>query len=80
MSRRIYPNKRRIDNAFPIRLKVVVPPNGLGNVLSEIDVWIRDYMPPDRCTNIPVTALYCNVTASHFRTLEEEIEFDGQLN
>lgn len=75
MSRHTSPNKRRIDDAYPIRVKVRVPPNGLGNLLGDIHVWIRDNMAPDRCKNLPVRAIHQQATAYHFRTLEDAETF-----
>lgn len=75
MSRHTYPKKQRVDAAYPIRVKVVVPPNGLGNLLSEIHAWIRDNMVPDRCENTSVTAIHYQATAYYFRTLDDAQAF-----
>lgn len=75
MSRHTSPNNRRIDDAYPIRVKVKVPPGGMGNLISDIHVWIRDNMAPDRCKNLPVRAIYQQATAYHFRTLEDAEAF-----
>lgn len=75
MSRHTSPNNRRIDDAYPIRVKVRVPPNGLGNLISEIHVWINDNMAPDRCKNLPARAIYQQATAYHFRTLKDAQSF-----
>lgn len=75
MSRHTSPNNRRIDDAYPIRVKIRVPPGGLGNLLSEIHIWIRDNMEPDRCKNLPVRAIFQQATAYHFRTLDDAQRF-----
>jgi len=75
MSRHTSPNKRRIDDAFPVRVKVVVPPGGLGNLLSEIHAWIKANLTHERCRNLPVRSVYCQATAYHFRTLEDAQAF-----
>ena len=52
-----------------------VPPNGLGNLVSDIHGWIRDNMAPDRCRNLPVRAIHQQATAYHFRSLEDAQAF-----
>lgn len=37
--------QRRIDLTFPIRVKIHVPPTGLGNRLSEAQVWLKENLP-----------------------------------
>jgi len=39
------PQRTIDDRAFPIRLKIVVPRGGLGNVLNEMIVWLQDNLP-----------------------------------
>jgi hypothetical protein len=75
MSRHTAPHNRRIDDAFPIRVKVVIPAGGLGNLTSDINFWISDNITGDRCRNLPVRAIYCQATAYHFRTLEDAQAF-----
>jgi hypothetical protein len=75
MSRHTSPNNRRLDDAYPIRVKIRVPPNGLGNLLSDIHIWMQDQMAPDRCQNLPVRAIHQQATAYHFRNLDDAQAF-----
>lgn len=40
MSRRSTPQTQIDDRAFPVRVKLVVPPGGLGNRLSDVHAWL----------------------------------------
>jgi hypothetical protein len=75
MARHTAPNNRRVDDAYPIRVKVRVTPNGLGNMIGEIQGWIRDHMAPERCKNLPVRAIHQQATAYHFRNLQDAQAF-----
>lgn len=75
MSRHTSPNKRRIDDAFPIRVKIKIPSGGLGNQLSEIHAWIRDNLGSERCQNLSTRGVYCQATAFYFRTMEDAESF-----
>ncbi len=46
MNRRSTPSAKRDDDAFPIRLKFAVPPEGLGKRVDEINAWLRFSLPP----------------------------------
>lgn len=41
MNRRSTPPAKRDDDAFPIRIKLAVPPEGLGKRLDEMNAWLR---------------------------------------
>lgn len=58
MARHTAPNASGIDDAYLVQIKVKIPPNGLGNLISEIHVLIRDSMAPDHCKNLPVRAIH----------------------
>lgn len=47
MNRRSTPSAKRDDDAFPIRVKLAVPPEGLGRRLDEMTAWLRDSLPRD---------------------------------
>lgn len=47
MSRRSTPSAKRDDDAFPIRVKFAVPPEGLGKRLDEMMAWLRANLPGD---------------------------------
>lgn len=41
MNRRTTPAAKRDDDAFPVRIKLAVPGDGLGKTLDEIAAWLR---------------------------------------
>lgn len=45
MSRRSTPSAKRDDDAFPIRIMLAVPPNGLGPLLDDMNAWLRTNLP-----------------------------------
>ena len=75
MSRHTSPLKKRVDDAYPVRVKIKIPPNGLGNVLSDIHVWLRDNLGPGRAVNQSARGLYCDATAYYFRDLQDAQAF-----
>ena len=75
MSRHTSPNKRRVDDAFPIRVKVKVPTNGFGNVLHDMHVWLRDNMGKGRTANQSSTGIYCEAMAFYFRDIADAMAF-----
>lgn len=46
MNRRSTPSAKRDDDAFPIRIKFAVPPEGLGKQLDVINAWLRANLQP----------------------------------
>lgn len=46
MSRRSTSSAKRDDDAFPIRLKFAVPPEGLGKRLDEVNAWLQSDVRP----------------------------------
>ena len=75
MSRHTSPNKKRIDDAFPIRIKIKIPANGLGNLVGEIHVWLHENLGTGRYSNQSTTGVYCQATAYYFRTLQDAQTF-----
>lgn len=75
MARHTAPQKRRIDDAFPIRIKVRIPRGGLGNVLSDIHRWTADNLGPERCRNLPTRGIHCQATAFYFRSMADAQAF-----
>ncbi len=45
MNRRTTPAAKRDDEAFPIRVKIAVPSEGLGKRLDAMHAWLRDNLP-----------------------------------
>ena len=75
MSRHTSPNKRRIDDAFPIRVKIKVPPDGLGLVLNEINGWLNENLGVERCRTLPTRGVNCNAKAIYFREMSDANSF-----
>lgn len=75
MSRHTSPNKQRVDNAFPIRVKIKIPPNGLGNLLDDIHTWLQAHVGDTRYSNQSVKGVYCHATAYYFRDLSDAQAF-----
>jgi hypothetical protein len=44
MNRRSTPSATRDDDAFPIRIKLAVPPDGLGKDLDAMMAWLREHL------------------------------------
>ena len=42
MVRHSTPQWKIDDQAFPVRVKIAVPPGGLGNVLNDMIYWLQD--------------------------------------
>lgn len=45
MSRRSTPAAKRDDDAFPVRVKLAVPPEGLGRSVDAMHDWLGDNLP-----------------------------------
>ncbi|AXI47874.1 hypothetical protein C1J03_18790 [Sulfitobacter sp. SK012] len=75
MSRHTSPNKKRIDDAFPVRIKVKIPQGGLGNLIGEIHVWLRENLGQCRAANQSTRGLYCDATAYYFRDITDASAF-----
>ncbi len=43
-------NRKRIDDAYPVRVKIKIPRNGLGNLFGEIHAWLMA-LGPGRAAN-----------------------------
>ncbi len=69
MARHTSPNRKRIDDAYPVRLKIAIPPNGLGNQLSDIHAWLRLNLGEGQSALQPARGLYCEAMAIYFRRL-----------
>lgn len=74
MSRHTSPNRKRIDDAYPVRVKIRIPRNGLGNLFGEIHAWLMA-LGPGRAANQSTRGLYCDATAYYFRDLADAEPF-----
>jgi hypothetical protein len=63
------------DRAFPIRVKVKVPPNGLSIEMSRIMAWLRDEIGWHDCAQHPAPAIDGNAIGFHFRRIEDAARF-----
>lgn len=70
MARHTSPNRHRIEDAFPVRIKIRVPPRGLGNRLSDIHVWLRDNVPEGDNAQLSCKSIGQQATAFYFRDLD----------
>lgn len=71
MNRRSTPSAKRDDDAFPIRLKFAVPPDGLGKRLDEINAWLRSNLPSRAFAVHSARTIGGSAMAIHFLTLED---------
>lgn len=71
MNRRSTPSAKRDDDAFPIRLKFAVPPEGLGKRLDEINAWLRDYLPAGAFAVHSARTIGGSAMAIHFVAIED---------
>ena len=75
MNRRSTPSAKRDDDAFPIRVKFVVPPEGLGKRLDEINAWLRSALPAGSFAVHSARTIGGSAMAIHFLTLEDASAF-----
>ena len=70
MVRRSTPQAKRDDLAFPIRVKITVPPHGLGKELDFMIAWLREHIAPGDCANHSAPGVACDTAAFYFRSTE----------
>ena len=75
MNRRSTPQRTIDDMAFPIRLKVRVPSNGLGSLLTDVHLWLTSEVGPGNFAHHSGGALGGGVTALYFRRPEDLVRF-----
>jgi hypothetical protein len=75
MSRRSTPQRTIDDTAFPIRLKVRVPSNGVGSFLTDMHLWLTSEVGPGEFAHYSGGALGGGVTALYFRRPEDLVRF-----
>lgn len=66
---------KRDDLAFPVRVKVRVPAEGLGSLLNRMHAWLNENVGPfdHACHNQPGVA--CSTAAFYFRTTQAALAF-----
>ncbi len=75
MARHTSPNRKRIDDAYPVRLKIAIPSNGLGNQLSDIHAWLFLNLGEGQSALLPARGLYYEAMAIYFRSLTDAQAF-----
>ncbi|MGB7372418.1 hypothetical protein [Erythrobacter sp.] len=75
MSRHSIRQAKRDDLAFPVRVKVRVPADGLGELLDRMLVWLRNNNGSLHfaCHNQPGIA--CSTAAFYFRDVRSALDF-----
>lgn len=61
---------RKDELAFPIRVKIRVPDNGLGQLLDRMMAWLREHVPAVDFACHSAPGLACSTAAFYFRDLE----------
>ena len=75
MTRRSPPQRDIDDRAFPIRVKVRVPPTGLGKVLAEVELWLAAEVFPGEYAHHHSQTLGGDATAFYFRRIGDAARF-----
>lgn len=66
---------RRDDLAFPVRVKVRVPPNGLGRALDEMNQWLKENTGAFDHASHNQPGFACSTAAFYFRDTETALAF-----
>ena len=75
MARRTSPQRWTDELRFPVRIRVKVPPSGLGQTLSTATRWLNEEVGSSNYANWPIDSLHGQATAFHFRTIEDAARF-----
>lgn len=75
MSRRSTPAAKRDDDAFPIRLKLAVPPEGLGTTLDAVAAWLRRNLPREAFACHSARTIGGSAMAIYFLGIEDASRF-----
>lgn len=73
---RTRPQAQTDDLAFPVRIKVVIPPEGLGRLADELHAWLKREMPGAHAVHSApmiggsAVAIYLRSTADAVRLTE----------
>lgn len=70
MSRRSTPQQITDDTAFPVRVKIAVPGNGLGTQMLDVHRWFEAMLAPGDHANHAATTTGGSATAFYFRDIE----------
>ncbi len=75
MTRRTTPAAKRDDDAFPVRIKLAVPPEGLGTTLDAITAWLRGNLPREAFALHSARAIGGDAMAVYFLGIEDAGRF-----
>ena len=68
------------DLAFPVRVKLAVPPHGLGTASQRIDTWLKSELSPGRYAWHAAQSIGTAATAIYFRTADDAPRFVAQFS
>jgi hypothetical protein len=75
MARRSTPQSKTDDLAFPVRVKIAIPPLGLGRMTNLADEWLKTELGPRRWALHSQQGLGGTTAAYYFRTAEDAQRF-----
>lgn len=75
MNRRTSPQKKKDEVAFPVRVRIVVPPRGLGQMLDLMQIWLRAEIGTGNFATHSSAALGSDAMAIYFRSLADARRF-----
>lgn len=75
MARRSTTSAKRDDDAFPIRVKLAVPPDGLGKRLDEMQAWLRSSLPREAYAVHSARMVSGSAMAVHFIGIDDAAAF-----
>lgn len=75
MNRRSTPPAKRDDDAFPIRVKLAVPPEGLGKRLDEMNAWLRANLAAGSFAVHSARTIGGSAMAVYFIAIEDAVRF-----
>lgn len=75
MSRHSIRQAKRDDLAFPVRVKVRVPAEGLGTLLDRMNAWLRERVGASEYACHSQPGVGCSTAAFYFRNAEVALAF-----
>lgn len=75
VNRRTTPAAQRDDDAFPIRVKLRVPPEGIGRLANDIPAWLNSNLAPGTFATHSARAIGGSAMAVYFMRIEDAQRF-----
>lgn len=75
MNRRTTPAAKYDDDAFPIRVKLAVPPLGLGRLANDIPAWLHANLETGTFATHSARTIGGNAMAVYFIDLNDAVNF-----